>query len=80
VRVLAWNLAFAVGSVVVSFAFGLLLAVVFNDVRMKGRKTYRSLLIIPYALPGYMSALVWKGMFNETFGINRWLPFDVSWQ
>ena len=60
-----------------TFAFGLLLAVVFNDVRMKGRKVYRSLLIIPYALPGFMTALVWQGMFNETFGVNRWLPFDV---
>ena len=63
-----------------TFALGLLLAVVFNEVRMKGRKIYRSLLIIPYALPGFMTALVWKGMFNETYGINKWLPFDVSWQ
>ena len=53
---------------------------VFNDERMRGRKIYRSLLIIPYALPGFMTALVWKGMFNETYGINSWLPFDVPWQ
>ena len=79
-RVLAWNLAFAFASVVVTFALGLLLAIVFNDVRMRGRKIYRSLIIIPYALPGFMTALVWKGMFNESFGINKWLPFDVSWQ
>jgi arabinogalactan oligomer/maltooligosaccharide transport system permease protein len=79
IRVLAWNFAFAIASVVVTFAFGLLLAIVFNDVRMKGRKIYRSLLIIPYALPGFMTALVWKGMFNETFGINRWLNVDIPW-
>jgi arabinogalactan oligomer/maltooligosaccharide transport system permease protein len=79
-RVLAWNLAFAIASVAVTFALGLLLAMVFNDVRMRARKAYRSLIIIPYALPGFMTALVWKGMFNETFGINRWLPVDVSWQ
>ena len=59
--------------VVVTFALGLLLAIVFNDVRIRGRKLYRSLIIIPYALPGFMTALVWKGMFNETFGINKWL-------
>jgi arabinogalactan oligomer/maltooligosaccharide transport system permease protein len=79
-RVLAWNLVFAFLSVVVTFALGLLLAVVFDDQRMRGRKIYRSLIIIPYALPVFMTALVWKGMFNETFGINKWLPFDVSWQ
>ena len=39
-------------SVVFSFALGLGLAMVFNDKRMRGRKIYRSLLIIPYALPG----------------------------
>ncbi len=81
-RVLAWNFAFAVASVVVTFALGLLLAVVFNDARMRGRKIYRSLVIIPYALPGFMTALVWRGMFNETYGINKWLPssLEVSWQ
>lgn len=78
-RVLAWNLAFALASVISTFALGLLLASVFNDVRMKGRKVYRSLIIIPYALPGFMTALVWKGMLNRTFGINRWLPVDVPW-
>jgi arabinogalactan oligomer/maltooligosaccharide transport system permease protein len=79
-RVLAWNFAFAIGSVVITFALGLLLAVVFNEARMKGRKIYRSLIIIPYALPGFMTALVWRGLFNETYGINKWLPFDLSWQ
>lgn len=78
-RVLAWNLAFAVLSVAVTFALGLLLAMVLNEARMKGRKFYRSLLIIPYALPAFMTALVWQGMFNTTFGINRWLPIDVPW-
>jgi arabinogalactan oligomer/maltooligosaccharide transport system permease protein len=78
-RVLAWNFAFAIASVVVTFAFGLLLAAVFNDVRMRGRKVYRSLLIIPYALPGFMTALVWRGMLNQTFGINRWLNADIPW-
>ncbi len=79
-RVLAWNLGFAFGSVVLTFAVGLGLATVLNDPRLRSRRHYRSLLIIPYALPGFMTALVWKGMLNETFGINRWLPFDVSWQ
>jgi ABC-type sugar transport system permease subunit len=79
-RVLAWNFAFAIGSVVITFALGLLLAIVFNDMRMKGRKLYRSLIIIPYTLPGFMTALVWRGLFNETYGLNKWLPFDLSWQ
>jgi arabinogalactan oligomer/maltooligosaccharide transport system permease protein len=78
-RVFAWTIAFAVLSVVTCFALGLLLAVVFDDEHMRGRKLYRSLIIIPYALPGFMTALVWRGMLNETYGVNRWLPIDVPW-
>ena len=78
-RVFAWTVAFAVLSVVTCFALGLLLAVVFDDEHMRGRKFYRSLIIIPYALPGFMTALVWRGMLNETYGVNRWLPIDVPW-
>ncbi len=79
VRVLIWNLAFAVLSVVVCFGVGLLLALVFNEERLKGRKIYRSLIIIPYALPAFMTALVWRGLLNTTFGVNRWLGIDVAW-
>ena len=58
---------------------GLGLAMVFNDRRMRGRKFYRSLLIIPYAMPGFMMALVFRGLFNRTFGFNKWLGIDVGW-
>ena len=78
-RVLLWNLAFALLSVVTCFALGLLLALVFNDERLRGRKIYRSLIIIPYALPVFMTALVWRGLLNTTFGINRWLGTDIGW-
>lgn len=78
-RVLGWNFAFAILSVITTFAVGLFLATVFNEVRLKGRKIYRSLLIIPYALPGFMTALVWKAMLNQTYGVNRWLNLDVPW-
>ena len=66
-------------SVLFSFALGLGVAMVFNDKRMRGRTFYRSLLIIPYALPGFMMALVFRGLFNRTFGFNRWLGIDVGW-
>ncbi len=78
-RVLAWTMAFAVLSVLTTFALGLGLAMVFNERRMRGRKIYRSLLIIPYALPGFMMALVFRGLYNRTFGINKWLGIDVGW-
>jgi arabinogalactan oligomer/maltooligosaccharide transport system permease protein len=79
-RVFVWTFVFAIGSVAFSFALGLLLAMVFNNQRMKGKRVYRSLLIIPYALPSFMTALVWKGMMNQQFGVlNRYLHTDIPW-
>ena len=35
---------------------------------MKPRTTYRTLLFLPYAVPGFISILVFKGLFNQNFG------------
>ncbi|WP_421741123.1 ABC transporter permease subunit [Cellulomonas sp.] len=67
-QITAWTFVFAALSVATTFALGLFLAIVFNDPRVRGRKIYRSLLILPYAFPGFLSALVWKGMLNPKFG------------
>lgn len=79
-RVFVWTFIFATMSVLTTFALGLLLAMVFHNPRMKGKKLYRALIIIPYALPSFMTALVWRGMFNQQFGvINRWLGMSIPW-
>lgn len=47
---------------------------------MRGQKIYRAILIIPYALPIFMTALVWKGMLNRDFGIiNQILGGNEIW-
>jgi arabinogalactan oligomer/maltooligosaccharide transport system permease protein len=80
VRVFVWTFLFAVLSVVTTFALGLLLAMVFNYEGMKGRRLYRSLMIVPYAIPSFMTAIVWRGMLNQRFGvINRMLHLNVAW-
>ena len=80
VRVFIWTIVFSTLTVASSFALGLLLAMLFDNERMRGKKIYRMLLIIPYALPTFMTILVWRGMLNESFGIvNQILPFDVPW-
>ena len=67
-RILAWTFAFALLSVVTTFLLGLFLAMVFNDPRMRGRKVYRTLMILPYAIPGFLAALLWSGLLNRRFG------------
>lgn len=68
VQVLAWTVAFAALSVATTFLLGLALATVLNDPRLRGRRVYRALLILPYAIPGFLSALLWSGLLNRRFG------------
>ena len=68
VRILAWTFAFAIGSVLTTFLLGMFLAITFNEPRLRGRKIYRTLLILPYAIPGFLGALLWSGLLNRRFG------------
>ncbi|MBC9955802.1 ABC transporter permease subunit [Yimella sp. cx-51] len=79
-KVFAWNIAFPLLSVLTTFVLGMLLALLLNDSRIKGRGIYRSLLILPYAIPVFVSALVWASMFNQDFGlINGMTGLNIDW-
>ncbi|MCB0990312.1 MAG: ABC transporter permease subunit [Acidimicrobiales bacterium] len=67
-RVFAWNVFFAFASVIMTFALGLGLAMLVKNEAMKGRNIYRSIYIIPYAVPGFLSILVWRGLLNTQYG------------
>jgi maltose/maltodextrin transport system permease protein/arabinogalactan oligomer/maltooligosaccharide transport system permease protein len=72
VRVFTWTILWALFSVLCSFALGLGVAILLNDPYIRGRMFYRSILIVPYAIPAFISALVWLGLFNTDAGaINR---------
>ena len=78
--IFVWNVAFSALAVGTTFVLGMLLAILFNDPRLKGKSVYRSLLILPYALPGFVTALVWASMFNQDYGlINQILHVPIDW-
>ncbi|GAA5168153.1 ABC transporter permease subunit [Ornithinimicrobium tianjinense] len=80
VNVIVWNFVFAFLSVITTFLLGMFLALLLNDPRLKGKAVYRSLLILPYALPGYITALVWGSMYNRDFGlINELFHLNINW-
>ncbi|MGC8820196.1 MAG: ABC transporter permease subunit [Fervidobacterium sp.] len=74
-KIFVWNFTWAALSVLFTFVIGLILALVLNNPNLRGRTIYRSLLIIPWAIPAFISVLVWKnGFFNETYGlINKFI-------
>jgi arabinogalactan oligomer/maltooligosaccharide transport system permease protein len=59
-----WTLA----NVALHAGLGLGLALLLRDPWMKLKGVYRVLLIVPWAVPNYITALIWRGMFNEQFG------------
>ncbi len=80
IRVFLWNYFFAIFSTAINFVVGLGLALALNHASMRGKRIYRSLLIIPYAIPSFLTALIWQGMLNQRFGIiNELLGADIAW-
>ncbi len=68
VSIFIWTVIFAGLTVVFSTALGMTLAVLLEWPELKGRAVYRTLLFLPYAVPGFISILVFKGLFNQNFG------------
>ena len=80
VRVAIWTFVFAGLSVLTTFLLGLTLALILNHPGVKGRKLLRSTLIIPYAMPGFLSLLIWAGFLNDDFGvINNLFGIHIPW-
>ena len=47
---------------------------VLNKENLKFQRIYRAIFILPYAIPAFVSVLVWKGLLNPDYGvINSWL-------
>ncbi|MCP5287226.1 MAG: maltose ABC transporter permease MalF [Burkholderiaceae bacterium] len=66
--VLIWTVLFSAGTVLIAGALGLLLAVLLNWEALPFRGAYRLVLFLPYAVPGFISILIFKGLFNQNLG------------
>ena len=66
--VTTWTFQFAFFTVLLAFTVGMLLSLVLNDQRIKFQKIYRSIYLLPYAIPGFVTILVWKGLLNADYG------------
>lgn len=67
-KVFLWTIVFAGLTVLCSTIIGMTLAVMLNWEALRFRTIYRTLLFLPYAVPGFISILVFKGLFNQNFG------------
>jgi len=64
-------------------SIGVFLAILLSK-NIKGKAVFRTLLILPWAVPQYITALTWRGMFNSEYGaisimLNRWFGLSIPW-
>jgi multiple sugar transport system permease protein len=68
---------FTVLSVGLEFFIGLLLALVVERIK-RGRRTVRTLLLIPWTLPTAIIAVLWTWIFNDQYGVMNSLLLDAG--
>jgi arabinogalactan oligomer/maltooligosaccharide transport system permease protein len=67
-KVISWTFIFAFATVGSTFLMGMAIAFLFNHEKLKGKRFYRSIMILPYAFPAFLSAYVWVGLLNKEHG------------
>ncbi len=71
-NVFTWTIVWTVVATTLQIVLGLFLALLVNDKRIKFKRTIRTFLILPWAVPAFVSILIFSALFNPTFGaINR---------
>jgi arabinogalactan oligomer / maltooligosaccharide transport system permease protein len=64
-----FTIIWTVSNVAIGVTLGLILALILNTKGLALRPLYRVLLIFPWAMPNYITALIWRGMFHQQFGV-----------
>lgn len=62
---------------------GVFLALILNK-NIKGKSIFRTLLILPWAVPQYITALTWRGMFTSNYGaislfFEKYFGMQIPW-
>jgi multiple sugar transport system permease protein len=69
---------YTVVSVALIWGIGIFAAVMLAN-KFRGNGFFRTLFLVPYALPGFVTTIVWQFMFNQRDGvINRFLVDDLG--
>ncbi|KYC78450.1 Maltose transport system permease protein MalF [Bacillus licheniformis] len=66
--VLAWTIVWTLVASTLQVGLGILLAVVVNQKEVRFKKIFRTILVLPWAVPGFVTILVFAGLFNDSFG------------
>lgn len=56
-RILGWTIIWTIGATTLAIALGFILAIVLNNDRIKGKVLFRSIYLLPWAVPAFISIL-----------------------
>ncbi|MEV0822179.1 carbohydrate ABC transporter permease [Nonomuraea rubra] len=65
---LLWTVVWTAACVALHYGIGLGLAVMLNR-RLRFRSVYRVLLILPWAVPAFVAAFIWRYLYNSDYGV-----------
>ena len=77
-RVTLFTLVWTVANVSAHIGIGLFLANLLHRSKINGKVAYRTLLLLPWAVPSYISVLVWRGMFQPDGFVNDLLGTNID--
>jgi arabinogalactan oligomer/maltooligosaccharide transport system permease protein len=66
--VLSWTLTWTFVATTLSIALAMFLAILTNNKRLKGKRIIRTVLILPWAVPGFVTIIIFRALFNDNFG------------
>lgn len=77
-RVTLFTFVWSITNVVGHVLFGLVLAIALNRPGLRGRTVYRTILLLPWAIPAYISVLAWNGMLQPDGLLNAILGTEIE--
>lgn len=66
--VMGWTVVWTLVASTLQVAIGVFLAIVVHQKELRFKKFFRTILVLPWAVPGFVTILIFAGLFNDSFG------------
>lgn len=78
-RVALWTIIWGVSATLTCYAGGIIMATVLTQLKIKFLPAFRSIYILPYAIPTVVSMMIWQNLLNGSFGIINRTLLEFGW-
>src|SRR5699024_1825255 len=66
--VLGWTVVWTLVAITLRVGIGIFMSLIVNKPRLRFKRFFRSILVLPWAVPGFVTILIFAGLFNDSFG------------